>query len=40
MLCEGRFEVVCSGGELRKAALKDLLCIIHAHRPEFPDVLI
>ena len=40
MLRGDRFEVVCSGGELRKAALRDLLCIIHAHRPEFPDVLI
>lgn len=40
MLREDRFEVVCSDGELRKAALRDLLCIIHAHRPEFPDVLI
>ena len=40
MLRDDRFEVVCSGGELRKAALRDLLCIIHTHRPEFPDVLI
>ena len=40
MLRNDRFEVVCSGGELRKAALKDLLRIIHAHRPEFPNVLI
>ena len=40
MLRDDRFEVVCSGGELRKAALKDLLRIIHAHRPEFPNVLI
>lgn len=40
LLRNDRFEVVCSGGELRKAAFGDLLCIIHAHRPEFPDVLI
>ncbi len=40
MLREGRFEVVCSGGALRKAAFSDLLCVIHAHRPEFPGVLI
>lgn len=40
MLRDDRFEVVCSGGDLRKAALKDLLHIIHAQRPEFPDVLI
>lgn len=35
-----RFEVVCSGGELRKEALKDLLHILHKHRPEFPEILI
>lgn len=40
MLGDDRFEVVCNGGELRKAALKDLLRILHKHRPEFPDVLI
>lgn len=40
MLREDRFEVVCSGGELRREAFKDLLHIIHEHRPEFPDVLI
>lgn len=40
MLHDERFEVVCSGGELRREALKDLLCILHKHRPEFPDVLI
>lgn len=40
MLRDERFEVVCNGGELRKAALKDLLHILHKHRPEFPDVLI
>ncbi len=40
MLRDEYFEVVCSGGELRKAALKDLLCILHKHRPEFPDILI
>ena len=40
MLRDDRFEVVCSGGELRKTALRDLLCIIHVHRPEFPDILI
>ncbi len=40
MLRDERFEVVCNRGELRKASLKDLLCILHKHRPEFPDVLI
>ncbi len=40
MLNGARFEVVCSGGELRKDAFKDLLNVIHAHRPEFPNVLI
>lgn len=40
MLRDERFEVVCSGGELNKTALKDLLSILHAHRPEFPDVLV
>ncbi len=40
MLRNERFEVVCSGGELNKTALKDLLSILHKHRPEFPDVLI
>lgn len=40
MLRDERFEVVCSGDGLRKAALEDLLCILHKHRPEFPDVLI
>lgn len=40
MLHDDHFEVVCSGGELRKAPLRDLLYIIRAHRPEFPDVLI
>lgn len=40
MLRDGRFEVVCSGGELRKAAFRELLYIIHAHRPEFPNVLL
>ena len=40
MLGDDRFEVVCSGGELRKTALIDLLHILHKHRPEFPDILI
>lgn len=40
MLRDERFEVVCNRGELRKAALKDLLHILHRHRPEFPDILI
>lgn len=40
LLSENRFEVVCSGGELRENAFKDLLNILHAHRPEFPNVLI
>lgn len=40
MLRDDRFEVVCSGGKLHKAALKDLLRVIHEHRPEFLNVLI
>lgn len=40
MLRDERFEVVCNGGKLRKAALKDLLYILHKHRPEFSDILI
>lgn len=40
LLRNERFELVCSGGELRDAPLKDLLRIIHKHRPEFPDILI
>ncbi len=40
MLQDEQFEVVCSGGELNKTALKDLLFILHKHRPKFPDVLI
>ena len=40
MLRDDRFEVVCNDGELRKTALKELLCVIHEHCPEFPDVLI
>lgn len=40
MLRDERFEIVCSGGELRKEAFKDLLRILHKHRPEFPNVLL
>lgn len=40
MLREERFEVVCNVLPLRKASFKKLLSILHAHRPEFPDVLI
>lgn len=40
LLSENRFEVVCSGEKLRENAFKDLLNILHAHRPEFPNVLI
>lgn len=40
MLRDERFEVVCSGGELNQAAFKDLLSVIHTHRPEFPNVLL
>ena len=39
MLRGRRFELVCSGGELRREALKDLLGTIHAHYPEFSDAL-
>lgn len=40
MLGNERFEVVCTNGELCKPALKDLLRILHEHRPEFPDILM
>lgn len=40
MLGDDHFEVICNGGELHKEALKDLLRILHEHRPEFPDVLL
>lgn len=40
MLRDECFEVVCSGGELDQTALKDLISILHKHRPEFPDVLL
>lgn len=40
ILRDERFEVVCSDSEMNKAALKDLLSVIHKYRPEFPDVLI
>lgn len=40
ILWNERFEVVCSAGGLREEAFKDLLRIIHKHRPEFPDLLI
>lgn len=40
MLRNDRFEVVCTGDELIKPALRDLLRILHEHRPEFPDILI
>lgn len=40
ILWDDRFEVVCTGGELKKTALKDLLHVLHEHRPEFPDILI
>ena len=40
LLRENRFEVVCSSSALRMESFKDLLSVLHAHRPEFPDVLI
>lgn len=40
MLYDEYFEVVCSEAELRKTALQELLCILHKHRPEFPNVLV
>lgn len=40
MLGDERFEVVCNGGELDAEGLKALLEILHAHRPEFPNVLL
>lgn len=39
-LREDRFEVVCSGGALLDDALIDLLHVLHAHRADFPDVLL
>lgn len=40
MLRDEKFEVVCNGGELDANGLKDLLAIIHTHRPEFPNILL
>lgn len=40
LLNNQRFEVVCNNGELKEDAFKDLLHIIHSHRPEFPNILI
>lgn len=40
LLREARFEVVCSVLPFRKESFKKLLRILHAHRSEFPDVLI
>lgn len=39
-LCEERFEVVCTKGELKKAAFKDLIKILHTYNPVFLDVLL
>ncbi len=40
ILNDERFEVVCTGGELRKEALCELLGILHKNRPGFLDVLL
>lgn len=40
MLRDERFEVVCSGGALEVEAFKELLEILHAHRSEFPNILL
>lgn len=40
LLREDRFEVVCSSGPLREVAFRDLLRVLHAHRADFPDVLL
>lgn len=39
-LREDKFEVMCTGGELKEKSLKDLLRVLHEHRPELPDILI
>lgn len=40
MLRHQNFEVVCTKGELNQEALKDLIEVIHARCPEFPNVLL
>ncbi len=40
MVRDEYFEVVCSDGELHEDAFRDLIHILHKHRPEFPDVLV
>lgn len=40
LLRGARFEVVCSGGELKRQAFGELLKIIHAHRADFPDIIL
>ncbi len=40
ILSDERFEVVCSGGELRKTALIELLYVLHEHRAAFSDILL
>lgn len=39
LLSGERFELVCNKGNLQIEAMKDLLRILHQHRPEFPEVL-
>ena len=40
LLRGARFEVVCSGGELKRENFGELLKIIHAHRADFPDIIL
>lgn len=39
-MMEDRFEVVCTGGELRADAFRELIAILHAHCPRFLDKLL
>lgn len=39
-MTDDRFEVVCTGGELRADAFRELIAILHAHCPRFLDKLL
>lgn len=40
MLRDEPFEVLCTGGDLDKASLRELIHVIHVHRPELVDRLL
>lgn len=40
MLRDNKFELVCTGGELRKEALAELLRVIHTYQPDFQPELL